>query len=466
MNYKNHSIKNFNDAISYLDSFVNYEKKTNYSYGKTLKLQRVERLLKNLNIDYKRLKSIHIAGTKGKGSTATFCAYLLASAGYKTGLYTSPHFFDFRERIQILAKNREQSTESRGKTKSSLISKEDVVRLIEQMRPQLEQLRFTARLGALSFFEVYTALAFKYFLEKNTDFVVLETGLGGRLDATNVVSPLISVITHIGYDHMDKLGTTLGEIAQEKSGIIKKNTDVVSASQAPSVFEVIRAKARKTKSELFVFGESFESANEHLKSQYTNFDFRFRGKTFDKLKIFLKGKHQIENASLAIASVFLLKEKGIISNNLNLKTALSNSFLEGRFEVLKNKPLIVSDVAHNASSFRVLSENLKFYYPSKKIILIFSASNDKDIKKMLGKIKYKHLILTRFNNPRSYKPQEIKDICNVKFAHIAEDINRALEIAKQLYNNDSIIVISGSLFLVSEAKQILQINNRNTVEIQ
>lgn len=442
------SINNLEDAKNYLDTFINYEKKTDYPYVKTLKLKRVERLLKGLNIDYTKLKSIHIAGTKGKGSTATFCANLLASAGCKTGLYTSPHFFDFRERIQILDK--------RPGIKSNLISKEDVVRLIKEMQPQLEKLRFSRELGALSFFEVYTALAFKYFLERNVDFVVLETGLGGRLDATNVTSPLVSIITHIGYDHMDKLGTTLAEIAQEKAGIIKKNVDVISAHQTPAAYQIISAKAQRMKSRLFVFGKAFKSSQAYLNSRHTGFDFTFGKKTIKDLKIFLKGRYQIENASLGLASVFLLKQKGQISGNLNFKDAMRASFLEGRFEVLKKKPLVVSDVAHNELSFSVLFDNLKLYYPSKKVILIFAASNDKDVKKMLKKIKYKHLILTHFNNPRSFNPQEIKKICDIKGAFMAENINKALEIGKQLYNRNSLILISGSLFLVSEAKKLLQ----------
>ncbi|MCK9573813.1 MAG: bifunctional folylpolyglutamate synthase/dihydrofolate synthase, partial [Candidatus Omnitrophica bacterium] len=444
MNCKNYSIKDFNDAKGYLDTFINYEKKTDYPYVKTLKLKRVEYLLKSLNIDYAKLKSIHIAGTKGKGSTACFCANLLASAGYRTGLYTSPHFFDFRERIQVLDK--------RLRIKNNLILKEDLVRLIKEMQPKLEKLRFSKALGILSFFEVYTALAFKYFLEKNVDFVVLETGLGGRLDATNVTSPLVSIITHIGYDHMDKLGDTLPKIAQEKAGIIKKNVDVISAHQAFSVYKAISKRAQRMSSKLFVFREAFKSTNEHLNNRRTRFDFIFGKKRLKDLKIFLKGKYQIENASLALASVLILKEKGLISGNLNFKDALSNSFLDGRFEILKKKPLIVSDVAHNEPSFSVLADNLKLYYPSKQVIFIFSASNDKDVKKMLKKIKYKHLILTHFNNPRSFSPQDIKKLCDIKEAYMAENINKALEIGEKLYNRNSLILISGSLFLVSEAK--------------
>jgi dihydrofolate synthase/folylpolyglutamate synthase len=326
------------------------------------------------------------------------------------------------------------------------------------MQPKLEKLRFSRALGILSFFEVYTALAFKYFLEKNVDFVVLETGLGGRLDATNVTSPLVSIITHIGYDHMDKLGDTLPKIAQEKAGIIKKNVDVISAHQAFSVYKAISKRAQRMSSKLFVFREAFKSTNEHLNNRRTRFDFIFGKKRLKDLKIFLKGKYQIENASLALASVLILKEKGLISGNLNFKDALSNSFLDGRFEILKKKPLIVSDVAHNEPSFSVLADNLKLYYPSKQVIFIFSASNDKDVKKMLKKIKYKHLILTHFNNPRSFSPQDIKKLCDIKEAYMAENINKALEIGEKLYNRNSLILISGSLFLVSEAKELLQKN--------
>jgi len=443
------SISNFSDVKSYLDGFINYEKKTNYPYAKTLKLKRMEHLLGSLGINYKKNKDIHVAGTKGKGSTACFCANCLAEAGYKTGLYTSPHFFDFRERIKIL-------TRGSHAVVGSLISKRDVTRLVKEMQPRLEKIRYTSALGALSFFEVYTALAFKYFLEKKIDFAVLETGLGGRLDATNVTVPLVSIITHIGYDHMDKLGKTLSSIAKEKAGIIKRNVDVVCARQAPSVHRVISERARKMNAELFTFGAAFRSANEHLGLRHTAFDFCFGSENVCGAKIFLKGKYQIENASLAMASIFRLKEKGVMRGSVNFKKALAGSYLPGRFEILKNNPRIISDIAHNEPSFRALSQNLKTYYPKKKIILIFAASNDKDIKKMLSRISYKHLIVTSFNNPRSFRPQEIKNICRVKKVYLAEDVKKALEIGKQLYDNGSVIVISGSLFLVSEARRALQ----------
>ncbi|MFA6282054.1 MAG: folylpolyglutamate synthase/dihydrofolate synthase family protein [Candidatus Omnitrophota bacterium] len=455
---KNYLIKNFTDAATYLDSFINYEKKVDYSYGKTLKLARVKCLLEALSIDYKKLKSIHIAGTKGKGSTATFCAYLLASGGYKVGLYTSPHFFDFRERIRVVQGSgcRDQGSGKKIKINSELISKDEVVSILKEMQPILEKLRFSEKLGYLSFFEVYTALAFKYFLKENLDFVVLETGLGGRLDATNVVCPLASIITHIGHDHTDKLGNTLAKIAGEKAGIIKANVDVISAAQKPTVLRVFRESSCKLKSKLFVFGRDFKVMRSSLCADSSNFDFSFGNNELKELKVFLKGRCQLENASLAIASIFLLKEKGVLESDIKFKEAISNSFIEGRFEILKNSLLMVCDIAHNPSSFKVLRDNLKIYYPSKKIILIFAVSKDKDMRKMLKKINFEHIILTRFNGSRACGPAEIQKRCKLKNAFIAKDVNEALRKAKSFYNKDSLILICGSAYLVGEAKELIQ----------
>lgn len=456
MDYNFIKIDNFDDAKRYLDSFIDYEKKNVYAYKKVLKLGRVKTLLKEINIPYRKLKAIHIAGTKGKGSTATFCANILAASGYRVGLYTSPHFFDFRERIQVLTENRLQSAENRGKIRSNSISKKDVVRIVKEFRPILEKLRFNKRLGNLSFFEVYTAIAFKYFLEKKLDFAVLETGLGGRLDATNVISPLVSVITHIGYDHTDKLGKRLSQIAAEKAGIIKKNVPVVSSLQKYSAAKVITKICRKMGSELFTFGKDFKVHSVALGKRCTNFDFRSKLINLDRLQPKLKGRHQVENAALAVMAITLLRKKALCNRKIEFKRALKNAVLPGRFELLYERPLVIADIAHNPPAFCALAKSLKLYFPSRKIILIFAASCDKDIKKMLKLIYFQHIILTTFNNPRAFMPEEIRDICKLKNSFIAKDIKQGFSIAKKLYNKDSLILISGSVFLVSEAKKLLQ----------
>ncbi|MDD5584656.1 MAG: bifunctional folylpolyglutamate synthase/dihydrofolate synthase [Candidatus Omnitrophica bacterium] len=436
-------------TIKYLESFVDYERKAFFPYRESLKLGRVQELLKRTNVAYEKLKTIHIAGTKGKGSTATFCSSILAASGFKVGLYTSPHLSDFRERIQIV-------TGRRSAMRGRLISKNDVARIVEKMRPSLEALRLSRKFGKLSFFEVYTAVALRYFLEKKVDFVVLETGLGGRLDATNVVTPLVSIITHIGYDHTDKLGKKLSHIAAEKAGIIKKRVRVVSSSQRASVLAVLRKTCKKKQAPFFLSGKDFFTRIRHRDNRRTIFDFQFNERLMRHLTITLLGAYQVENASCAMAAVELLRAQAVLSGRIRFAEGLKSASIEGRFEIIRKKPLVVVDIAHNPLAFTALAENLKVYFPGKEIILIFAAAQDKDVRNMLNKIRSKHLILTSFKNPRAFAPQEIKKRCDLPRAVIAQDISQAFKIAQDLYTQDSLIVVSGSLFLVSEAKQLLQ----------
>jgi len=460
----------------YLDSFINYEKEVRYSYAGALNLERIKRFLGAAGISYQKLKVIHIAGTKGKGSTAAFCADLLAHSGYKVGLYTSPHFFDFRERIVVKSRGARGDGERRGtkdegrrtrdvgaqyfapdtkKVESRMISRNEVVRIVGKFKPHLEKFRFRKKLGKLTFFEIYTAIAFKHFLDKGVDFAVLETGLGGRLDATNVVNSSACIITHIGYDHAKQLGTRLGDVAYEKAGIIKQGVPLVCAPQKPASLKVIKNKCKKEKSPFFLFGENFLAQNIKLKKDHTLFDYKFGKLKLNNLRIRLKGKHQVENASCALAAVQLLKNTGVIEDKIDFKGGIRNCSLRGRFEIAERKPLVIIDIAHNASSFLALRNNLKTYFPSKKIILIFACSRDKDAKKMLREIDYSCLILTRFNNPRSYDPREIKEVCNLKPTAITNNVEEAINAAKKIFRKDTVIVVSGSSFLAGEAKKIV-----------
>ncbi len=429
-------IRNYKQAKAYLDSFINYERAVKFSYKKSFKLRRVKLLFKQFKIPYQKLKVIHIAGTKGKGSTARFTAQLLAAQGLRTGLYTSPHLFDFRERIRIVP--------------SKMISKKDVVRITEDFRKKLKNFKLPEELGKISFFEIYTALAFKYFLEQKVDCAVLETGLGGRLDATNIARAKVSVITHIGYDHTHLLGKKLREIAGEKAGIIKNKIPVVSAKNLKPVARVMEKTSRNTQSRLFIFGRDFKAAHIRFKAKYTLFDYSFAGKNLKDIKIPLLGRHQVENCALSLTAVFLFTKKFLPDK---LKSGLADLPLEGRFELVSSKPLIIVDVAHNVSSFTALYNNLKLYYPSKKIILIFGASRDKDVWGMLRKIPYAKLILTGVNNPRCFSPEELEKYVPGP-SIITPNIKEALALAKKLYRPGSIIVISGSLFLAAEAKNL------------
>ncbi len=205
----------FPDAIKYLESFINYEKISAWPYQESLKLKRIQGFLKRIGNPHNGLSYIHIAGSKGKGSTCAFIAYILREAGFKVGLYTSPHLSDFRERIRVLLPL--ASSLNPGSDFEGMIAKKDLVRIIQQLKPEIEEYNRMSKYGGLSFFEVYTVLAFSYFKEKKVDFVVLETGMGGRLDATNVVTPAVCVISPISYEHTQKLGKTLTKIATEKS---------------------------------------------------------------------------------------------------------------------------------------------------------------------------------------------------------------------------------------------------------
>jgi dihydrofolate synthase/folylpolyglutamate synthase len=441
-------VNRYRRAKEYLESFLNYEKVPYFSYRHSLKLKRVYLLLKHLRIPYQNLKVIHIAGTKGKGSAANFCAYLLAASGFTTGLFTSPHLFDFRERIKIVKKN------SRfGSIREGLISRPSFVRIVEQFKTDLAGLKIPRALGRITFFEFSTAVAFKYFLQKKLDFVVLESGLGGRLDSTNVTRSLASIITHIGYDHTDKLGRKLADIAAEKAGIIKKGTPLICAPQRPAALKAIRSKCRAKRALLVLAGRDFRAKNLRFGKKYTRFDFESGNLVLKNLKIQLKGKSQVENATLALAAVSLLAGSGVIKDKIEYKQGLSGCTLAGRFEAVSSTPLIILDIAHNPSSFLALDDNLKRYYPRRKVILIFACSQDKDAKRMLESISYSYLILTGFNNPRSQDPLVLRRVVKGKNICLAADVREALRIAKGIYGKGWVIVISGSLFLVSEAKK-------------
>ena len=386
----------YKEAIGFLESFINYEKLSKFPYKKSLKLTRVENLFKTLKIDAGALKVIHIAGTKGKGSTAVFLSFILAACGFKVGLYTSPHLNDFRERIKILTKSSLAKGKKDCKVRSALISKKEVVDLVREIQPILNKEILHKKLGQISFFEVYTALAFRYFLRQKVDFAVLECGLGGRLDATNVSKPLISIITHIGYDHTRQLGKTLKEITHEKAGIIKKNVPVISSWQNSNSLEVLRSKTVSFGSRLYVHRQDFQSQNLRLRPKHTIFDFTSFLGEYKGLKIKLLGEHQVENSSLAVLSSQILEAK----YKYKLKSecmynGLKQAFLEARFQIINNnKKTFLLDIAHNPSSIKALNAAINRYFFSKKIILVFGCCKDKDVKNMLNNMDFNNIILT------------------------------------------------------------------------
>ena len=452
----------FLKAQEYLESFINYEKFTEYPYKESFKLERMQDFLKEWDEPQKELKCIHIAGTKGKGSTSAFCAYILKEAGYRVGLYTSPHLTTFRERIRILENqppNPNPPALPAGRQTlipefEGMISEEQVISLVEKMKPLADKFSKSNPYGCLSFFEIYTALAFIYFKEKNVDFAVLETGLGGRLDATNTVDAWVSAITPLSYEHTQKLGNTLKKIAAEKAGIIKNNGQIViSAPQEKEAMLVIKDKSRKIGAKLFLVGEDIVYKKE-------NSGFRVKGifKEYPNLRLGLLGEHQLVNAAVAAAVVEALRNKGINIGTDAIREGLAKTLWPGRCEVVAENPLVVLDGAQNKASAHALKEAVRENFKYKRLILILGVSQDKDIKGISQELRglAGEVILTKANNPRAMEPAILAGYFKNKRSRITEKVKEALIKAKAIANKDDLILITGSLFVVGEAREIIK----------
>ncbi len=478
------------EATQYLESFINYEEIPNWPYKKSLKLERIKNFLSIIGNPQNNLRCIHIAGTKGKGSTCVFITYILRQSGYKVGLYTSPHLSDFRERIRILspqsifrlayARSGQAVHSPQTEGFEGVVSKNELVELIERLKPAIEKYNKKSNYGPLSFFEVYTSLAFVYFKEKKVDFVVLETGLGGRMDATNVVNPLVCAITPISYEHTQKLGNTLREIAAEKAGIIKshqvttfRHKDwrirqflwraplhqpiVVSAPQEKEALEVIRNKCKEMNAKLYEVGKD-------IKYKKTKSGFSIQG-IFGKymgLKIKLLGEHQLINATVATAAVEALQFYNITVDKAYIRNGLYNTLWPGRCEVISRDPLVVLDGAQNIASSRALKEAVKEKFSSgggsafggkyKKLILVLGISNDKDTKGICNELYdlADEIVLTRANSPRATKPEILAKYFVGKITHITNNTREAKAVAYHIAQKEDLILVTGSLFVVGE----------------
>ncbi len=459
---------------------MSYSETINYLYslqkfGLKLGLSNTERLLKALGNPEKDFLSIHVAGTNGKGSTSRIIAILLEGLGLRTGLFTSPHLVRFTERIRV---------------NSEEISENDVVRLTEYIKGIApEDIKPT-------FFEFVTALAFKYFSEKKIDIGVIEVGMGGRLDATNVIRPRVSVITSISRDHREFLGNTIESIAKEKAGIIKKRVPVVSSLQERPAMEVIAMKASEEASPLYIYGRDFTGRLKDLSVKGIVFDYEDAEITLKDLFLPLTGVHQLENACLAIKSVLLLIKKGAIdrlqasgfrlqkNNSLKelsacnllpvayleplFKKALKNLSWPGRLELfLKDNIHYLFDGAHNPQAVLSLQRAIQEIYlrSYKRVILVLGIMADKDIEEMLEPLlKISDVIIaTSPDYKRAIDPQRLASMIKKVIAHTKKpcevfskpDIASAMELAKGLYRKGDLVVITGSFYTVGEAKVVL-----------
>ena len=454
----------YNKALDYLYSFVDYSLKHSSELAKAeFNLDRMYALMEELGNPQNMYPIIHVAGTKGKGSVCALCASALKAAGYRVGLYTSPHLLDFCERIQA---------------DGEPISRELLVELVEEIKPAV------AKIPKLTTFEITTALGFLAFAKQGCNAAVIEVGLGGRLDATNIVTPRVSVITSLSYDHMAVLGDTLAKIAGEKAGIIKHGVPVVASSQKEEALEVLERVARLEDSSFTLVGKdikvypnigartfsppnerTFSSSNKRTEVRVPEFESiassldgqslrivdDLRLSTFD-LQLPLLGSHQLENAATAYAA---LKVSGLDVSDEAIQKGFAQVKWRARFEIARREPPVIFDSAHNEDSFVKLRETLDTYFPDKKAYLIFGASEDKNIPGMFAAMKPKiqRLIVTRADHPRALEEERIVELARQAevpyeaVSPVESALRRALELSAK---DGSIVLSAGSMFVTAE----------------
>ncbi|MHC4183610.1 MAG: bifunctional folylpolyglutamate synthase/dihydrofolate synthase [Planctomycetota bacterium] len=360
----------YEEAIEFLLQAVDYEKLTNYTYDvSNFNLKRMEKLLSAIGNPHKRGTYVHITGTKGKGSTAIMIASALKESGLKTGLFTSPHLVYLGERMKV---------------NDEMIPQEMLMQLVNELKPYIERERFREITHSPTFFDTITAIALTYFERKKVDISVLEVGMGGRLDSTNVVLPQISIITPISYDHTNTLGHTLEKIAYEKSGIIKEGIPVVSSIQEHEAMSIISKTCKEKKARLRLVGRDI-LITDIKKARRDGFYgtecmiSTWRNK-YRNIFLPLIGQHQVENCATAIGALETLSENGAIKiDNEAVINALAKIKCPARIEVVSTKPLIILDTAHTVSSMKFLRESIKENFTFKRLILIIGLSADKDI---------------------------------------------------------------------------------------
>jgi dihydrofolate synthase/folylpolyglutamate synthase len=435
-------LMDFPAAVEYILSFADYERMPRSAV--VFDLRRMEQLLERLGNPQNAAKSVHIAGTKGKGSTAAMLASILKQSGSRTGLYTSPHLLSIRERIQVDGRQ---------------ITEDEFARLALRIKPGVEAVNAQGDFGTLTTFEILTALAFMYFQEKGATYQVLEAGLGGRLDATNVVLPEVCVITSISYDHMDVLGNTLAEIAEEKAGIIKPGSVVVTAPQTPEAMKVLEDMCRQQGVKLVRVGSDIGWQQKSISPEKQSFHLRgLRGDY--NIEVPLLGEHQLENAATAVAAAEVLAGRGAEITVEAIISGIAGVSWPGRLQVLRRKPWVIVDGAHNGDSVRRLVMALRQSFTFEKVFLIFGASSDKNIATMAAELKTfpDRVIVTSSHHPRAVAVERLAEEFSREniFPEVSENAASAVEKALSLAGPGDLVCATGSLFLVAEVMEYMQ----------
>lgn len=453
-------------ALAYIEGFIDYERSPDFSrQARLYNLDRISQVLELLGNPHDRLQVVHIAGSKGKGSTAALIASVLTHAGYKTGLFTSPHLITPRERCRI---------------DGELISKSDVAFYIEKLKPAIETVS-ASEFGRVSFFEIYTALAFSYFADKGTDFAVIEVGLGGRLDATNVVTPVGTVITPIGLEHTAILGETYTEIAGEKAEIIKQECPLALAPQHPEARAVFEKVASERKAQI-VEVKGFEATCKPILQETVQdscvstprllqnadglpiaqqFDVETDSERYPQLTIPLLGYHQFINATTAVAAIECLKQDGYRVPKESVYAGLKNVQWQGRIQRIRSSPIVVLDGAHSPASMEALCRTLSQNFRYSRVTFIVSLMKDKNLIAIGTVISQMadFVIATQIpDNPRVMSAEALQD----SWENVCEKITacptpeEAITMALSDASPTDLICVTGSLYLVGQALEIFR----------
>jgi dihydrofolate synthase/folylpolyglutamate synthase len=425
---------NYEEALAYIHGTM--------KFGSKLGLQNITELLRRLGDPHKAFPAVHIAGTNGKGSVTSMTASILHKAGYKVGMFISPYLERFTERIQVDFEE---------------IPRDTLARLTGLVKEKISEM-VGEGFNHPTEFEVVTALGFLYFAESKVDIAVVEVGLGGRLDSTNVVNPLVSVITSISYDHMYILGNTLKEIAYEKGGIIKPGVPVVSYPQEEEAARVLEELAKGRSSPYYPIKKE-QVHEKHSAFDEQCFDFEYDGITYENIRIHLPGKHQMLNAACALTGIMVLREQGFVINDSAVYAGMDATRWPGRLEMVREKPMIILDGAHNPSGAQALADAVRLYFPGRSIRLIMGVFKDKDVDnvaKILCSVA-SEVTVTMADSPRATDISELANI--VRKYHSNVDVQPSLKeaipsVMERLKENE-ILIISGSLYLIGEARTIV-----------
>lgn len=449
-------VESYEQAIEFLFSRVNYERLSGMQYtGDDFKLDRMRELLRRLGDPQETIPAVHIAGTKGKGSTAALTAQILSTAGIRTALFTSPHISAFEERMAVDGVNP---------------ARHELVELVRQLADVVTDLDKTPGQMSPTYFEIATALAWLYFCERRAEIAVLEVGMGGRLDATNLCRPAVSIITSISRDHTRQLGSRLDQIAREKAGIVKPLVPVVSGVTSDPARAVIVETCRSRNAPLFELGRDFgyryQAANvgqgaNSGDNPVSKVDIETPGKQWRNLRLPLVGEHQARNLALAAVAVQRLQEQGWKIPDSAVGDGLAKLHWPGRIEVLSRQPTVIVDAAHNWEAVAALLRTLDESFPARRRVLVFAATRDKDVLGMLRQLlpKFDTVVVTCFqNNPRHVPVEALVGIVRGltdQPLHAAADAAAAWKLARRFASGDDLICVTGSFFIAAEMRELL-----------